>query len=550
MATDYVHPVFPFHPPPELATGEDGRTTVAVVGAGPVGLTLAIDLAQRGVAVTLLDDDDTVSHGSRLICLSKRTLEIFDRLGVGQPFRDKGVVWNRGRLFFRDREIYDFDLLPEPGHAWPAFINIQQYYVEDFLVRAADATEGLDIRWKNAVTGVEAGPDGATLAVETPDGAYRLKADYVVACDGARSTVRHALDLPFVGRAFRDQFLIADVAMESDFPSERWFWFEPPFHDGQSALLHKQPDGVWRIDLQLEAGADPDVETREENVRPRIQRMLGPDARFEIKWISLYTFRCRRLARFRHGRVFFAGDSAHQVSPFGARGGNGGVQDADNLAWKLAAVLKGEAPAALLESYEAERIPAADENIRNSTRSTDFMTPKSAAVRDVRDAVLALAKDHAFARRMVNSGRLSVPAVLDSSPLNTADAGAFGAGAARPGAAALDAGLAKGHWLLNELGPGFTLLVYAEQPSDLPEAWPETPDFGAGLKRLVVAPNAAAADAEALIDAEGLVADRYDLSPGAAYLFRPDQHVAARARHPDTAWLKDARRRATGEAAP
>lgn len=550
MATDYVHPVFPFRPPSELAAGGEGRTTVAVVGAGPVGLTLAIDLAQRGVAVTLLDDDDTVSHGSRLICMSKRTLEIFDRLGVGQPFRDKGVVWNRGRLFFREQEVYDFDLLPEPGHAWPAFINIQQYYVEDFLVRAAAATPGVDIRWKNAVAGVEADADGAMLAVETPAGGYRLKADYVVACDGARSTVRRTLNLPFVGREFRDQFLITDVAMEGDFPPERWFWFEPPFHDGQSALLHKQPDDVWRIDLQLEAGADPEVETREESVRPRIERMLGPNARFEIKWISLYTFRCRRLARFRHGRIFFAGDSAHQVSPFGARGGNGGVQDADNLAWKLAAVIKGAAPAALLESYEAERIPAADENIRHSTRSTDFMTPKSAAVRDVRDAVLALARDHAFARRMVNSGRLSVPAVLDGSPLNTADAGAFGAGAVRPGAAALDAPLAKNRWLLNELGSGFTLLVYAENPSDLPEAWPEAPNFGSDLKRLVVAPSAATADADALIDADGLLADRYDLTPGAAYLFRPDQHVAARARRPDAAWLTRSQRRAMGNAAP
>jgi len=527
MPRGYEHPTFPFRPPPELASGAAGETQVAVVGAGPVGLAVAIDLAQRGISVTLVDDDDTTSHGSRLICMSKRTLEIFDRLGAGAPFRDKGVLWNRGRLFFREDEVYDFDLLPEPGHAWPAFINIQQYYVEDFLIRSAEREASLDIRWRNKAVGVREAGGKVELDIETPEGAYVLKADYAVACDGAGSTLRRALDLPFVGRAFRDRFLITDVFMQADFPSERWFSFEPPFHDGQSALLHKQPDSVWRIDLQLDADADEDEATREANVRPRIARMLGPDARFEIEWISLYTFRCRRLERFRHGRLFFAGDAAHQVSPFGARGGNGGVQDADNLAWKLAAVLKGEAPEALLDTYEAERIPAADENILNSTRSTDFMTPKTPAVRDIRDAVLALARDRSFARRMVNSGRLSVPAVLSDSPLNTPDREAF-EGPMRPGAAAIDAPWPRGGWLLEKLGSGFTLLLY-----DAPRA-----DWASGVEVLMAGP-----------DCDPLLVERYDLKPGTVYLFRPDQHIAARTRAPSAAWLAGALARAEGRAA-
>lgn len=539
----FVHPVFPFAPPPEIEAGEDGRTTVAVVGGGPVGLALAIDLAQRGVETVLLDDDDTVSHGSRLICMAKRTLEVFDRLGAGAGFRDKGVVWNKGRLFFGEDEVYAFDLLPERDQAWPAFVNIQQYYVEDFLVRAAAALPKLDIRWKNKATGVVQDGARATLDVETPAGPYRLAADYVVACDGASSTIRRTMGLDFVGRAFRDRFLITDVVMTADFPSERWFWFEPPFHDGQSALLHKQPDGVWRIDLQLDADADPDEEIKEENVRPRIARMLGPDAEFEIAWISLYSFRCRRLEKFRHGRVFFAGDSAHQVSPFGARGGNGGVQDADNLAWKLAAVLTGDAPESLLESYDAERIPAADENILNSTRSTDFMTPKSPAARDFRDAVLALAETHDFARRMVNSGRLSIPAVLDGSPLNTPDQETW-AGPLRPGAAALDAPVATPDapeaWLLDQLGPGFTLLVCLDRRADLPADWAAS--YGADVKLLLAAPDGD------VVDRAGKLQERYDLAPGSVYLFRPDQHLAARARAPDRAWIEKALRRALGKA--
>lgn len=543
MPKAYQHPKFEYVPPPELTRGETGTATVAVVGGGPVGVCMAIDLARRGVATVLLDDDDTTSHGSRLICMSKRTLEIFDRLGAGQPFRDKGVLWNRGRLFFGEKEVYDFDLLPERDQAWPAFINIQQYYCEDFLIRVAEATDGVELRWRNKVVAVEQDDNAAVLDVETPDGTYKLRADYVIACDGASSTVRRHMDLPFVGRAFQDRFLITDIIMQAEFPSERWFWFEPPFHDGESALLHKQPDDIWRVDLQLDGDADPEVETKPENVIPRIKRMLGEDTPFEVEWISLYTFRCRRLEKFKHGRVIFAGDSAHQVSPFGARGGNGGVQDIDNLAWKLAAVIRGDAPAALIDTYDPERILAADENILNSTRSTDFMTPKSPAVRDFRDAVLALAREHDFARRMVNSGRLSVPAVLDGSSLNTPDADSFDSDM-RPGAAPLDAPVVvdgEDAWFLHCLGDDFTAMVYCQDDANLPA------DFGAAVaamddavKLLTVGP------AGAVQDRDGRLAERYDLKPGTLYLFRPDQHVAGRIRRPDAAWLQAATNRAMG----
>jgi len=549
MAQIFKHTVFPFSAPPELLGGRVGTVPVCVIGAGPVGLATAIDLAARGVRVVLVDDDETVSHGSRLICISKRTLEIFDRLGAGAGFAEKGVVWNKGRLFFGEDEVYSFDLLKEEGHQWPAFVNIQQYYAEDFLVHAAERLPNLDIRWKSAVVAVGPASEYVRLSVETPEGRYDLDADYVVACDGASSFVRRVLGLEFQGRAFQDRFLITDVTMQAEFPSERWFWFEPPFHEGQSALLHKQPDSVWRIDLQLDQSANPDVEILEENVRPRIERMLDADAEFEINWISLYTFRCRRLQRFTEGRIFFAGDSAHQVSPFGARGGNGGVQDADNLAWKLAAVLKGEAPAALLASYDAERIPASDENILHSSRSTDFMTPKSQAVRDIRDATLALARDYGFARRMVNSGRLSLPAVLDGSPLNTPDTETF-AGSMRPGAAALDAPMVAPDgtdWLLHQLGTDFTALLYLADASDaLPNGWPNA--LPAIVKPLIAAPMLGDDGPNAYVfgDTEGHVQTRYDLMPGTVYLIRPDQHVAARTRSFSMVWLENALARALG----
>ena len=311
-----------------------------VVGAGPVGLSLAIDLAQRGQPVVLLDDADRIGEGSRAICFSKRSLEYWDRLGVGQRMVDKGVVWSVGKIFHGASLLYQFNLLPEEGHKRPAFINLQQFHAEAYLVDRVQELAAIDLRWRNKVTGLEQRNDHVVLTIETPDGPYRLRANYVIACDGARSSLRQMVGAEFAGKVFEDQFLIADVRMTAEFPTERWFWFDPPFHAGRSALLHRQPDDIWRIDLQLHPDADPAVEKRPENVRPRIARMLGHD-KFDFEWISLYKFQCRRMDKFIHGRVIFAGDAAHQVSPFGARGANSGLEDAENLAWKLDRVLQG-----------------------------------------------------------------------------------------------------------------------------------------------------------------------------------------------------------------
>ncbi|MCP4621132.1 MAG: FAD-dependent oxidoreductase, partial [Bradyrhizobium sp.] len=364
--------------------------------------------------------------GSRAICFSKRSLELWDRLGVGERMVEKGVVWKVGKIFLNDDMLYRFDLLPEDGHKMPAFINLQQYYAEAFLVDRASELPQVDLRWRNKVVGLDQRNDHVVLAIDTPDGRYHLKADYVVACDGARSMLRGFVGAEFSGEVFEDQFLIADVKMTAEFPTERWFWFDPPFHSGQSALLHRQPDDVWRIDLQLGPDADPAVERLPENVRPRIERMLG-HANFDFEWISIYKFQCRRMQRFVHERVIFAGDSAHQVSPFGARGANSGLEDAENVAWKLSLILRGDASATLLDSYEIERSAAAHENIRASTRSTDFIAPHSAQERRMRQAILRLAKEAEFAKRMVNGGRLSTPSVYET-PLSTPDTDVWAAG--------------------------------------------------------------------------------------------------------------------------
>lgn len=330
----YAYERQPFVRPPEL-DGSRTHAPVVIVGAGPIGLAMAIDLALHGVASVVLDDNDVVSVGSRAICWAKRTLEIFDRLGIGERMLAKGETWKVGRLFHRDEEVYRFDLLPEEGHRFPAFLNLQQYHVEQYLIeRAREFPDLIDLRFLNKVVGHAETGDGVRLRVETPEGAYALDARHLVACDGARSPTRTRMGLEFEGETFEEKFLIADIEMaQSPFgagPTERWFWFDPTFHPGKSALLHRQPDDIYRIDLQLDHDADPALEASEERVLPRIRAIVG-DKPFRLDWMSVYTFRCARLGRFVHGRTIFVGDSAHVVSPFGARGGNGGMHDVDNL---------------------------------------------------------------------------------------------------------------------------------------------------------------------------------------------------------------------------
>jgi 3-(3-hydroxy-phenyl)propionate hydroxylase len=378
-------PLYPYARHADQDASAPRRHPVVIIGAGPVGLALAVDLAQSGIKTVVIDDNDKVSFGSRAICFAKRTLEIADRLGFGQTLVDKGVQWNLGKVFLDDRKVYEFNLLAEDGHRRPAFINLQQYYFEIALVDRAHALQAegapVDLRGSSKVTAVTLQANHVTLQIETPEGPYTLEAEWLIACDGAASPVRKAMDLDFVGRVFEDNFLIADVVMDAVFPVERWFWFDPSFNRGQSALLHKQPDNVWRIDLQLGWDIDHAAEKQPENVIPRLKAMLGDAVKFELEWVSIYTFQCRRMESFRHHRVIFAGDSAHQVSPSGARGANSGVQDADNLGWKLKAVIDGIASDALIDSYNTERVYAAEENIRHSTQSTDFIPPKSAASR-------------------------------------------------------------------------------------------------------------------------------------------------------------------------
>ena len=419
----YVLPEYPFVAPTELQTGDIKRHPIVIVGGGMTGLTLACALAQYGVEALLLDEDNTVGvkgASSRGICYAQKTLEIFKRLGIYERIAKKGVQWSVGRTFAGADEVYSFDLREQATHsmsAQPPFINIQQFYIEGYLVEqllgGADGIESpVELRWSHRITAFEQNADFATLTVETPEGSYSLEAEHVIDCSGSHSPFRRWCQASVTAKKGDDRWCIADVRFKNPPPVERHTWIEAPFNEDRAVWQHLMADGVWRIDYQMLPDADLHEVSREDVVRARLNaqfgRMLAADE-YEIIWVGPYAYRSECLDEMRHGRVFFVGDSAHVVSPFGARGGNSGVQDADNLAWKLAAVTQGHASPGLLHSYHQERHDAARHNVLVTNRTARFLRPADGAERLFRSAALALARHHPFARQLVNTGRMSTP---------------------------------------------------------------------------------------------------------------------------------------------
>jgi len=525
----YRLPKYAYRRPPELAAGRGaasgaGTYPVIVVGAGLGGLTAALELASRGVQVVVLDEDDTVGAAglsSRGICYAKRTLEILDRFGVARRMIDKGVTWNEGDVYRGEERLYRFNLQPETDQKFPAFVNLQQFYVEQYLVEALRGHSSADLRWKNRVTGVAQAKDHVEVTVATPDGTYTARAKYLVAADGAHSVVRGqvgAKDAEFA--LYETAWCIADVKMRSREAAVRKAYLDNALNDGGAIWYHQMADGVWRTDWQISHYDDPDAEATPARAKRRLRKLLGPKAEFELVWVGPWRFRRRWLERLVHGRVFFLGDAAGQHSPFGARGGNRAVQDANNLGWKLAAVLAGEAHADLLRSYEDERHPATMENVEVASRSAIFISPESPGQQLFRDAVLDLAQREAWARELVNVGRLSVASCYDGSPLGV-DRGDFNAPLARAGACAPDGRFEKGHFA-ERLQGGFTVAYFGPRGPKLAEQTLHVPKGDALLKRYGVGRE------------------------GATYVFRPDGHVLARCRGISGEFARDAIRAALG----
>lgn len=414
QGSGYQLPEYPFEEPPEIASGQPSHQPIVIVGGGISGLTAACALAQYGVPAVLLDEDNTVGvkgASSRGICYTQKSLEIFERLGIYERIAAKGIQWSVGRTFAGNDEVYSFDLRQQSAYnlsTQPPFINIQQFYIEAFLVDRIRELGHVELRWRNRVTAFRQDGEGATLSITTPAGDYEIRADHVIDATGCHSPFRQWVGASVTAKKGDDRWCIADVRFTKHPPVERHTWIEAPFNENRAVWQHLMGDDVWRIDYQMAPDADPSEVSREEVVRERLARQFGADAGIEIVWVGPYAYRSECVNQMRHGRVFFMGDSAKVVSPFGARGGNTGIADADNLAWKLAAVLKGRAAPALLESYHEERHEAAQQNVMVTNRTARFLRPATPAEKLFRDAALSLARQHPFARQFVNTGRMAV----------------------------------------------------------------------------------------------------------------------------------------------
>ncbi len=551
------YPFRPEHHAPRLPALVDGadprRHPVVVVGGGPVGYTAALGLAQHGVPVVLLEADDSVCAGSRAICISRRSLQIAQRLGAGAGFLKIGLPWTGGRSFYRNAEVLRFAMPQDENQKLPPMVNLAQYHIEQILLeRALQMSDLIDVRWQTRLTSIEVNGGSARLSVATPLGNYRLDADWVVAADGGRSFVREALGLGLHGTSYEGRYVIVDIRLDTQRAAERLAYFDPPCNPGSTVLVHKQPDNVWRIDYQLRDGEDPEQAIRPENVMPRVAsllEMMGEHGAWSPIWITIYKANALTMARYRHTRVLFAGDAAHLLPIFGVRGANSGIDDADNLAWKLAFVIKGLASDRLLDSYSDERVAAAHENLRHGTKSTEFMAPPSFAFELMRRAVLSLAVEHPGLSSLINPRQTSAITYADS-PLNAPVVDPFDAG---PVVGAvfeecpltiIDGGSSHIGHLGDLLGPHFTALVFGgddpieQSLIDLERACAAD---GVPVRWLTALSQTAQRPSRpSVVDHTGRLFPLYGAQPGTVYLFRPDAHVLGRWQQPDVHLLRSA----------
>ena len=511
---------------------------VLIVGGGPVGLTTALLLARWDVPSVVFEVEPVRDQtGSRAICFQRDVLDIFDRIGCAEAMIAEGVTWTTGRTYYREHELFTVTFpRPAPGGP-PPWINISQASVEGYLLAAAAQQPLIEVRPGQAVIGGRLADAG--VEVDTPAGSVR--GSHLVGADGGQSTVRRLLGIGFPGRSYDDLFLICDIRADLPFPSERRFFFDPAWNPGRQVLVHQQPDSVWRIDWQVPPDFDPWAERASGALDARIRKIVG-DRPYEIVWQSVYRFQERVAERFGMGRAFLAGDAAHLYAPFGARGLNSGLQDAENLAWKLAFVRRGWAPAALLDSYDVERRAAAVENLQVTGATMEFLVPQTEQQRAFRQTTLERALTDPAARKLINSGKLAEPYWYLDSPLTTP---LPGPGAARPPVPGV-------------LCPDAPCLVAPGGRSGKQRRGDTEPTrlrrlFGHGFVILAggasVPPPAAGCPIEAYALAEIDVAGAVPAALGAAAdgvsLVRPDGHLAAVL--PDMEGIPSALRRALGD---
>ena len=515
----------------------------------------ALELARYGISALILDDDNKFADGSRAIAMHNSILEVFERNDCLEPMLEKATVWNLRRTFYRQHQIFLQQMPPLQPHTLPTFVNLQQSYTEEYLYHRIAADPLVQLLWEHEVTGIQQDDEAVTLTVDTPEGVREFRGAYVIACDGARSACRKMLNLPFPGHSHADSFLIADIRADLPFERQPRFFFDHPTNPGSTILIHPQPDGVWRIDWQVGAEVDIEQEKQPGRINQRIQSLIGEDVPYEIVWLSDYRFHQRMLEKFQHGRVFFAGDSAHLVAPFGARGMNSGVLDGENLAWKLWLVMKGLAHPDLLHTYDAERWPAQKENQIVTDTTMRFMVPPTRWHRLRRNIILRLSARYPFARRWVDSGKMAVPFTYLDSVLNIPDSDAASTWQKAPvlGCKVPDAPLKLGAETLplrQFLNNSFLALFYAPTEDELKTLIETLAQANSRLPislMVVLDADAAPRQTKNELTAElfnsskyiqsitsvqdtGEFVEMYQAAPGSLYLLRPDRHLSARLR--------------------
>ena len=529
----FDYPIFPFTRPPEME-GRSVTYPVVIAGGGPSGLIAALELARFGIQCVVIEADETVSEGSRAACVSRRSMEILRANGVDQAFLAQALPWTHGTSYYREHEVFRLSMPHSEDERFYPMANLQQNMFEALLVERAQAL-GVEIRWRSKVAGVRQHGGEVELDIDTPEHVYTLRARYVIAADGARSELRRLLNLKLNGESHEGRYLIADIRMASNYPTERRAWFDPASNPGKSVLVHKMARDMWRIDYALDAHEDEETEMQEARVKQRIKRHLdyiGEATPWTLDWIRLYKAHCLCLDDYRHGNLFFIGDAAHLVPIFGVRGMNSSMADANNLGWKLAAVLHRAAPDALLDSYSPERRAATLDVFANAAKSTRFMTPPTRGYTLLRDAALQLAVTEEFAKQWINP-RQSAPYDYVASALTTPDEDAFACGA-RPGAPMNCVKLADGSYLTDHVGGGFTLLVFgdggvSEDDIALPAHSSD------GLRMAPTKGFQPSLTLHRIVDTAAL--RTCDAVSGSAYLVRPDGHVCARWRQVTSAKL-------------
>jgi 3-(3-hydroxy-phenyl)propionate hydroxylase len=454
----YSYQVFPVLPLDQLRARS--RAQVIIAGAGPAGMTTALLLKRMGVDSVILESERQVSQGSRAIVFTRRSMEILQQAGVAERVLEQGLPWHAGNSFYRGERVFRMDAPVGDDDRFPPLINLQQQYLEEYLVDACERA-GIEIRWGNRIAQVLEHDPVVTLRIDTPEGDYVMEADWLVATDGARSPIRQQYGLKMEGDSYEGRFVIADIRIDLDYPTERLAFFDPSWNPGNTVLMHREPHGIWRIDYQLPPGESPEQALAPASLKERIDAQLAMIGKggipWEMDWCSVYSARAMTLPDYRHGHIFFAGDAAHMLPIFGVRGANTAFQDAQNLAWKLALVCRNQAGEALLATYSQERVGAAKEIIQEGGRSTRFMTPPSHGFRLLRNATLSLALRHAFVRPLFH-WRTSRAHTYASSPLNA------GTEAALPGIALggvmPNLRLDNGGYLLDHLRPCYHLLIH------------------------------------------------------------------------------------------